>query len=116
MDLDAGGDPVGGGDELIRLWLDDERPAPEGWTHVRTAGEAIEVIATGGVVEVSFDHDLGVAEAGTGYELAVWIEERAATGEIAELNWAVHSANPVGRARIEAAMRSAERFWFRRMT
>lgn len=44
---------------MTRLWLDDERPAPAGWVHVRTASTAIELLAAGGVTEVSLDHDLG---------------------------------------------------------
>lgn len=43
----------------MKLWLDDVRPAPEGWVHVRTAEEAREKLLAGGVVECSLDHDLG---------------------------------------------------------
>lgn len=95
----------------IRLWLDDERPAPEGWLAVRTAAEAIERLLTGAVIEVSLDHDLGEPSAGTGYEVACLIERAAAEGRLGPLCWRVHSANPVGRARMEAALRSAERWW-----
>lgn len=96
------------------LWLDDVRPAPGGWAHVRTAPEAIAAISAGGVVAISLDHDLGDEEGvGTGYDVAVWIENGAATGTLARLIWTVHSANPVGRARMTAALVSADRFWDR---
>lgn len=95
----------------MKLWLDDVRPAPEGWTAVRTAAEAIAVLATGTVEIVSLDHDLGPAEAGTGYDVASWIEEQAATGTLPRVRWRVHSANPVGVRRMEAALQSADRFW-----
>lgn len=94
----------------MKLWLDDERKAPRGgWKVARTAQEAIKVLGRGKVRLVSFDHDLGQKK--SGYDVAVWIEKRAAEGRLGRLKWRVHSANPVGRQRIEAAMRSAERFW-----
>ena len=46
----------------LRVWLDDDlvdRTAPEGWMQVTTAREAIELLLTGRVVELSLDHDLG---------------------------------------------------------
>jgi hypothetical protein len=95
----------------VRLWLDDVREAPEGWLHVRTAGEAIALLATGVVREVSLDHDLGDEHAGAGYEVATWIEEHAADGTLMRVKLAIRSANPVGRARMTAALESAERFW-----
>jgi hypothetical protein len=98
----------------VRLWLDDERPAPAGWRHVRTAAEALEALQAGGVVEISLDHDLGEPSAGTGYEVACAIEAAAAEGQLGMLRWRVHSANPVGRAKMEAALRSAERWWGQR--
>jgi hypothetical protein len=96
----------------VRLWLDDIRPAPPGWVHARTATEAIAVLRAGSVVEVSLDHDLGDdPAAGDGYAVASWIEEMAAQGSLAPILHAVHSSNPAGRARMEAALRSADRFW-----
>jgi NAD+-processing family protein with receiver domain len=44
----------------VRVWLDDERAAPEGWAHVRTPEEAIELLRGGDVEEISLDHDLGL--------------------------------------------------------
>lgn len=98
----------------MRLWLDDLRPAPEGWTHVRTAEEAITHLSNGQFSEVSLDHDLGNEGVATGYVVASWIEEQAFFGNIPKLIWHIHSANPPGRARMEAALRSAERFWGRK--
>src|SRR5437899_2197965 len=49
-------------DDEVRLWLDDDlvdRAAPPGWTHVTTAHEAIDLLDTERVVELSLDHDLG---------------------------------------------------------
>lgn len=90
----------------MRLWLDDVRPAPDGWTLAKTAPEAIALLARGDVTEASLDHDLG--EAATGYDVLVWVESCLAVGA-----WYgplpifhVHSANPVGCKRMYAALRS----------
>ncbi len=36
----------------MRLYLDDERPVPGGWTLARTATEAIDLLRTGQVEEL----------------------------------------------------------------
>lgn len=101
----------------MRLWLDDIRPAPPGWEWARSAARAIKLLAAGGVVEISLDHDLGSdfePPVATGYDVAAWIEEQAHAGTLAPLRWAVHSANPVGAARIRQAMENADRDWLER--
>lgn len=95
----------------MKLYLDDERPTPEGWVRVFTAHEAIALLKTGTVDVISLDHDLGPPEAGDGYEVAKWIEAEAFAGTLKRLVWSVHSANPAGRRNIEAALQAAERFW-----
>lgn len=44
----------------MKVWLDDVRPAPLGWTLCRTVAEALLALAGGDVVEASLDHDLDV--------------------------------------------------------
>lgn len=95
---------------VMKLWLDDVRDAPdEGWKVARTYQEAISLLEGGKVRVMSFDHDLGQSE--TGYDVATWVEKGAAEGWLKRMEWSVHSANTVGKRRIEMAMRSAERFW-----
>lgn len=103
----------------MRLYLDDLRPTPASvwydaalpFTHSpKTAWEAIELLKTGEVDFISFDHDLGPAEAGTGYDVARWIEEQAGTNpDFRVPDWSVHSANPVGAGNIQRAMLAAVR-------
>ena len=81
----------------MRLYLDDVRPAPEGWVLVKTAAECISFLKTFGVECLSLDHDLG-DNVDTGYTVVCWMEENDI--------WpthkpSVHSANPVGRARMQ---------------
>jgi hypothetical protein len=59
----------------MRLFLDDERPPPEGWVRVRWPEEVIEILKTGKVIELSLDHGLGDDAHGTGYDVILWIEQ-----------------------------------------
>lgn len=93
----------------MRLYLDDLRDTPSGYdTRAYTAQEAIEFLKTGKVQIISFDHDLGAEENGTGYDVACWIENQAyADLDFVIPAWYIHSANPVGAENIRNAMRSA---------
>lgn len=93
------------------LYLDDVRPTPDGFNlRAYTAQEAIELLKKGNISSISFDHDLGPEEAGTGYDVAKWIEEEAYTNpNFSTPEWQIHSANPVGIKNIKNAMESADR-------
>jgi hypothetical protein len=98
----------------VKVWLDDEREAPDGWARVKTPEEAIDLLRSGEVEEISLDHDLGLATSQseqTGYQVLTWLEEAVAAGA-----WKhpmpmirIHSANPVGRRRMEQAIASISR-------
>jgi hypothetical protein len=94
----------------MKLWLDDERQAPAGWVHVKTAKAAIDLIAAGVVAEVSLDHDLGEPEVvvGNGYMVLLAMEAMAAQGQGQGLprEIRIHTANPVARNRMAAARES----------
>jgi len=72
------------------IWLDDIRPAPEGWTWVTTAREVIDLLKTGEVEAVSLDNDLGVNQR-EGYTVVQWMEENDVWPELV----CVHTNNPV---------------------
>lgn len=93
----------------MKLWIDDIRPAPEGWVWAKTAVNAIAIISAGQVEEISFDHDLGENVA-SGYAVASWLERMIYIDQLDLPKWHIHSANPVGRENISRAMKSAERF------
>lgn len=98
----------------MRLWVDDERPAPEGWTHALNAGEALLLLSTGEVEELSLDNDLGL-ESREGWEIANWIEARVREQSLVPpMSMKCHSGNPAARKRIEAtfeAIRRADADW-----
>lgn len=95
----------------MKVYLDDERPTPNGWVGVKTAREAIELLKTGDVEVISLDHDLG-PDPQTGYDVAKWIEQAAHNGELGPIRMRCHSASTVGKQNINAALRSAMRFWY----
>ena len=104
---------------MISIWLDDMdsdmRPIPEGWVHVKTVDEAIKILSTQPVYQMSLDHDLGACaeclEAtkdwkgvmpncphfGTGYDLCMWMADK---GIWPQLKPTVHSLNTVGKPRM----------------
>lgn len=74
----------------MRLWVDDLRPAPEGWEWVKSSAQAILVIKTGRVTEMSLDHDLGGDD--TTRPVVLYMCEFGPWPDRVY----VHSANPVG--------------------
>ena len=56
----------------MRIWLDDLRPAPEGWTWAKTVPEAQRLLQQEKADALSLDHDLGEDEQ-TGYDLVMWL-------------------------------------------
>jgi hypothetical protein len=76
---------------MTRLWVDDLRPAPPGWTGAKSSAEAISLLAGGEFTAISFDHDLGGDD--TTRPVVLWLCEHD--------RWPpevhVPTANPVGR-------------------
>ena len=90
----------------MKVYLDDERATPEGWTRVYWPSEAIELVKTRLVTEISLDHDLGNDERGTGYDVVLWIEEQVALHGFVPPKMSVHSANVSARTKMEARIRA----------
>ena len=96
----------------MKVYLDDQREAPEGWTRTYTARATIALVEAGGVTHLSLDHDLGenIDEVGTGYDVLLWIEEQVATCGQSPPEITVHSANVGARPKMELAIESIRRF------
>lgn len=95
-----------------RIWLDDEREAPQGWVRTYTAQETIDALCHGGRVdEISLDHDLGSeAVVGNGMDVMDWLLARAQEGRWDCVPTAIHihTANPVAAARMTWVKRKIE--------
>jgi hypothetical protein len=90
----------------MKIFLDDIRNAPDdSWTVVRTAQEALKLLKEGNVEVISLDHDLGSGKL-TGYDVVKWIEKEVfLKKEYKSPAIQIHSANPVGRQNISAAIK-----------
>ena len=93
----------------MKVYLDDERPAPHCWVGVRWPDEAIRLLETGTVTELSLDHDLGDDGRGTGYSVILWIEEAVAVRGFRPPRITVHTANASARQKMLLGVRSIER-------
>src|SRR5579863_10016835 len=97
----------------MKLYLDDLRLPPFGWELVKTADACIETLSSGGVEELSLDHDLAAEhyetnlqnESGyrekTGYSVVEWMVKNNVWPD----RIIVHTMNPVGRERMVATIR-----------
>ena len=93
-----------------KIWLDDVRPAPEGYVHCHSVKEAMLQIILSEAADVKIelidcDHDLGdyATQGGDGIKLIDWLVERRTFYPIR-----LHTQNPVGR---ETMQREIERYW-----
>ena len=93
----------------MRVYLDDERVTPDGWTRTYWPDEVIALLKTGEVRELSLDHDLGDDERGTGYDVVLWIEEAVALEGFIPPKISVHSANSSARDKMLSGIRSIEK-------
>lgn len=90
----------------MKLYIDDIRPAPEGWQQARTVTDAIRFLSKFSLVteEVSIDHDISYAVevAGTqrpfpspeNFSAVAHYMVAAAMPKLNKIT--IHSANPVG--------------------
>lgn len=93
----------------MKIFLDDTRPAPNGWTLMRWPHEVIAALQTEQVTEISLDHDLGDDTVGTGYDVLVWLEGTVARQRFELPVIHIHTANSAARPRMLAAVAQIEK-------
>lgn len=100
-------------ERLVKIWLDDERPAPSGWIWMRRIHQVMHALRDHAeyIDDLSLDHDLGIQDPilferytfgelteeeaeENGYTLCKWMAEHNIwpSGDIH-----LHTDNPVGR-------------------
>lgn len=57
----------------LKVWVDDERPAPEGWVWSKTVANTIDTLMLGDVDELSLDYCLSGGE--TGQDVLEWLRD-----------------------------------------
>lgn len=93
----------------MKVFLDDERPTPDGWIRAYWLDEVISLLLTGSVRLLSLDHDLGDDRRGTGYDVILWIEREVALNGFSPPTILIHSANPAAAQRMNAGVESVLR-------
>lgn len=88
---------------MLKLYLDDLRPIPEGFVGVRSYSEFVIFITQNGLPDyISFDHDLGLQE--SGFDCAKWLVNYCLDNVKPIPKFVVHSQNPVGKQNIESLL------------
>lgn len=88
---------------MIKLWHDDERPAPDAsWTVARTNDEALEILKTGMVIQADLDYVLRFPE--NGMELVLEMVRL----KLIPSKVNIHSASWQGAADMASVLRSAD--------
>lgn len=104
---------------IIRIFIDDIRnPDFIGWKaseckifrdSPKAIQELILLIHEDHDIEISFDHDLG--ECDDAMFVASFLEEQAFNGNIeCNIQWQIHSMNPVGSQNLRRALESMDRY------
>ena len=92
----------------MKIWLDDVRPAPEGWVWVTDVYALLTLIGTEGlpnIETISFDNDLGTGRL-EGHEALSIIEETVMEQGVTKVpDLRPHTANPVARQRMKVIIR-----------
>lgn len=99
----------------MRIYLDDERNAPDGWIRAYLPEQVIEclkIYPPGAIEEISLDHDLGFDKDGkerTGYEVLLWIEKEVALNNFIPPKMYIHSQNSVGIKKMNQAIEAIQK-------
>lgn len=95
----------------MKIWVDDLRPAPEGYIWCQSTNEALRLIVPNiSKVEVlHLDHDMGDTFGGDVINLVAELERKSHRDSnfaeaVSHIIFKLHSANPVGVANMRAVI------------
>lgn len=91
----------------MRVYLDEDHKAPQGWVQVRWAKDATDLLQTGLVTELSLTCVLGEGK-GSGLSVLSWIEDQVKRGVKPPLIFA-HAEDPEDKRKLEQAIISIYR-------
>jgi hypothetical protein len=99
---------------MMKVWLDDIRIPPDGWIWAKNADEFSVLLFTRYISEISFDHDIAsftdTGDEVTGYTCLCWVEKMIMNDPNFPIpKMYVHSANPVGRQKMQKVIDKIER-------
>lgn len=77
----------------MKLYVDDTRLRPEGWTLARTYEEALEILGGGQVTHLALDWNLGQGRDRTGISILQWLEVAVRSRQLPLPEISVHTAD-----------------------
>jgi hypothetical protein len=87
----------------MKLWVDDIRPAPEGYILCRSTNEALRLIVANidKIKTINLDHDMGDTFGGDAINILTELERKSYRDEnfkqeVDKITFKLHSMNPVG--------------------
>ena len=87
----------------MNIYIDDVRPAPEGYILCRSTNEALRVIVTNidKIKVIDLDHDMGDAPGGDAIKVLQELERKSSRNKefrdsVKKILFKLHSMNPVG--------------------
>jgi len=93
----------------MKIYMDDARETPNGWTRTYTVAETIAALLTCKVTHLSLDNDLGEDEL-EGYKVLDWLEETVYNNMHFPLpEVTIHSSNASRVEYMHRALKSIER-------
>lgn len=93
----------------MKLYMDDERVTPTGWSRTYTVEATIGLLVTRQVTHLSLDNDLGEGQQ-EGYKVVDWLEETVYNDKTFPLpEITIHSANASRVEYMKRAVQSIER-------
>ena len=103
----------------MKVFLDDKRDTPDGWVMVYWPAEAIGLLITGNVEEISLDHDLGDADNAlnehraeiTGDDVIRWIAGKVILEGFVPPTIYIHSDNASAKQKMLIGIESIYRHW-----
>lgn len=95
----------------MKVYLDDIRDVPDGWVLARNVPALIRLVRSNkdNITHLSLDHDLGQDEM-SGYDFMRWLEAEVFAHRMDAIpTITFHTANPVGRKKMEQVLDSISR-------
>ena len=93
----------------MKIWVDDLRPAPEGYIWCKSTNEALRLIVPNieKVKVIHLDHDMGDTFGGDAINILNELERKSHRSKdfsdaVIKIVFKIHTANPVGAANMKA--------------
>ena len=89
----------------MKVYVDDIRPAPDGYVWCKSVNQAIKLLESESVEGLDLDHDLGdfAYDGGDAINILDWCIEHQVFPDVK-----LHTSNPVGRKNMQ---RLLDRYW-----